>query len=112
MNTFSFMPIKDAKPCEALGFYLEGVKNNPVLCGIQTRIRIDGSPCCSDHMALRLKAGAMYRLVEVARRERDRRREQRRASMDCLLCAASFPHEHKRTREQRQEGGRRVNYDK
>jgi hypothetical protein len=92
MNTFSFTPISDQVRCDTAG------------CNMATRIRIDGRPCCSTHMAQRLKEGAIYRLVEAARRERDRRRTERRVSLVCLLCEGLTPHEHKRVRAQRQGG--------
>ena len=64
MNAFSF--IKDAQICDT------------PLCGVLTRIRIEERPCCELHMEGRMREGARYRLLEVTRAGRDRRRGQRR----------------------------------
>jgi len=93
MDTFSFTRIQDAKQCE------HGAEE----CGNVTRIRIDGVPCCEQHMHHQLRVNARSRMAVVARTERDRRRAIRRIAEECLLCASSAHHEHKRIREQRQK---------
>jgi hypothetical protein len=67
MNTFSFVPMKEASLCYA------------PKCATLTRIRIEDIACCEEHMAETLQVNARQRLAQSARQEHDRRRTDRRS---------------------------------
>jgi hypothetical protein len=78
METFSFVDVREAKPCEERRESTSIMHRVSCPCGKLTRIRIEDIPICSDHMEKRLKSNATYRLVQITRAERDRRRAKRR----------------------------------